>query len=551
MEYDKLRLSQKMLDDVKDFEETGEDAIYWLGKGKLKSTDEIITRIQSSHMAEVCFSGLKTKEEWENSNGVLTEIKESLCPVSSTDKYSSYALKESDYSMGNLRYPLFNTFASKNVLFSTKTFPNYYNLLNRIKSAYKIKIVEQSFKGDLFTYKRKGRITAMLKNSGLKVLNLCKKLFKKQTFTINPSYKGKIVIKDTYTYNNGNVYKFSQQEKFTKILDAIANIETKHQNKKLKAKLNKDEQFFARLYSEVLLSRAINYGDVVSNKNVESSLTLQMSNVLAKLDLSPEQIVNASNVGKKVALNTIKRLGLSLADVRTAFVNSGYKYKIEPVTIEDALFAKQNLKQNVEEKNTEKPKQEEVKKFDTAKELTGVKDDKVYLTLNSAKKYIDNVIKNSFKKQIKTSVNNIYNKELSNRKEQQMQRKYNFIEHMFSFYDTHKEGSLNELNNIVDNEFKNPDQIKERNYAHSFSKSFIDFKNYILERIFDKNDKIEKKEGKGISTVINELVQKEYGKKLSSYVLDKVKKGTNQMFKDIDSKTFKPVDIRETSYKNE
>ncbi len=561
MEYDKNRLSEKMLADVLNFEKTGEDAIYWLGKGVLKNTDEIITRIQSSHIGEVCLSGLKTIEEWKNSNSPLNEVRASLCPVSSTNKYSSYALKESDFSMGALRYPLFNTFASKNILFSTKTFPKYYDLLNRIKREYKIKIVEQSSKGELFSYKRRGRVTAMLKNTGLRALNLCKKLFKRETFSINPSYKGKIVIRDTYTYNNGNAYKFSQQEKFTKILDAIVNIETKHQNKKLKAKLSKDEQFFARLYSEVLLSRAINYGDVESNKNVESSLTLQMSNVLARLDMAPEQIANASKVGVKVAMQTINKLGLTLTDVRNSFIGSGYKYKIEPVTIEDALLAKQAPvnevakeekepvnKKNAEEKEIVNKKVEETnpnKKFDTAKNFVGVKDGKVYLTLNSAKKYIDNVVKNALKKQIKYSVNNIYDKELSERKEKKMQRQYNFVEHMLSFYDTHKDVDVENLNQMVEKELKNPNLIKERNYAHSFSKSFIDFRAYIIEQIFGNEEKIEKKDGKAISTLINDLVQKEYGKKLSSYVLEKVKKGTAQMFKDIDSQNFKPIDLVE------
>ena len=49
-----------------------------------------------------------------------------------------------------------------------------------IKSAKKrVKIIEKNDNESLFSYKKKGKFTGFIKNIGLGVMNLCRKVFRK------------------------------------------------------------------------------------------------------------------------------------------------------------------------------------------------------------------------------------------------------------------------------------------------------------------------------------------------------------------------------------
>ena len=93
---------------------------------------------------------------------------------------------EDDANLGRLRYPLLNSFASKTILFSQKTFPRYNQLLDQIKKAYKINVIEDDALDNLFTYQREGQFGAILKNIGLGALNLCRKIFRKEAIKSIP-----------------------------------------------------------------------------------------------------------------------------------------------------------------------------------------------------------------------------------------------------------------------------------------------------------------------------------------------------------------------------
>lgn len=542
---DKTRLSEGMRADLADYEKTKEDAIYWLGTGATKTTDQIITRFQSSRIVDVALSGLKTVSDWSLSNNSLRTIKTSTPAMSINNKYSSYALMENSSTMGNLRYPLCNSFAAKNILFSKKEFPTYNELVQKVQNAYKIKVVEQTSKDKLFTYEQEGKLGAKLKNLGIGIVNLCKTIFKKDKFKTEPSYKGKMILNNNYTYGNGSFYKISQHEKFTRIIDGILAITVKNQAKNNKVKLSDNEMFASRLFAEVLLSRAINYGDVESNIKVETSLTLQLSNVLAALDLSPERLQVVSKLGMASALNAIEKLGLSIEDVKNSVKNAGYKYAKEPQTMEEALLPKGGYASEItpepkqEEKNDTEP-QPEQPKITTVKKLEGVKNDKVMLSKLSAKRYIDKVIEASFKKLIDSSVNQISSVQVKGgKKEKRLERQYNFVEHMLAYYNKNKDIKPEELLAIIDQEL-NSTTVDDNKYAHSLGQSFVELRNYILEEIFKDAKHIEKVEGKGIATVVNEFVEEKFGKQLASYTTNTLKKAFVPLFKEIDEKNFKP-----------
>ena len=74
---DKSRLTKEMLKDVEEYERTGEDAIFLLAKRNSNYKD-IITRMQSSNIAFVANSGVKSFDDWNNTWSLNTKINEDM-----------------------------------------------------------------------------------------------------------------------------------------------------------------------------------------------------------------------------------------------------------------------------------------------------------------------------------------------------------------------------------------------------------------------------------------------------------------------------------------
>lgn len=679
---DKTQLSQAIIDDMKKFAKTGEDPIFWLANDKNVSVDEIITRMQSANIESVIDLGVKDEEQWKMSNPNYT-LRKSVAPITNTDKYSSFALVENADRIGRLRYPLVASYASKNLFFSTKTFSGYSHLIDRIKSAYKVKIVERNDSGELFSYKRKGRIRAMLKNKGIGAVNLCRKLFKKQVFKPSISYKGKIVINSSISVGNNQRYKFAEQEKLTRILYALTTITSKELAKQNKIKLDKKVMAYANLYANVLISRAINYGSSSANRVVEASLSLQMCNTLAGLDIDKDTLKKANDLGMQTALYTINKLGLTKEQVMSAMRATGYTYQSTPNSIKEAIaprrayvnedtyvkeaedligiehdndkaqdnraktaftantnkdVLKDKEKTNTTNQETVKTKTEDVKKdtmpkhekdvldnpgpddviylpgpkekealdnpapdnviylgctqeeyekqkqeeksknkiddttadelntddlvawgdafaaldgavsgetkYSTLDELEGVKTTDVYLTRRSAEKYIDRVVLTAIRRNIDGDVNKISTKEETSKVAQRAKRRYNFLEHLYTYYDRNKDKDTEVLQDSVDKELSSA-ELSDNIYAHSYAKSVVDLRQSILTDIFGEADKILKPEGKGIIAVVNDYAEDKYKSKLSTYVKGALKVCLKTIFKEIDEKNFEQKNLTE------
>ena len=587
VELDKSRLSKAILEDMEDFAKTGEDAIYWLANGKQTSIDKIITRIQSANIETVATSGLKTVDDWSKANRNFV-VRTSVAPVSNDEKYSSFSIIENENSYGKLRYPLTASFASKTLPFSTKTFQNYSQLINKIKSAYKIKIIEKNDNESLFSYKKKGKFTGFIKNIGLGVLNLCRKVFRKDKYRSQPLFKGKIKINSSLSLGSGKRYKFSEQEKFTRVIFALTSTTIDDFAKKDKINLDSKVKAFANLYANVLISRAINYGDERSNKMVETSLTLQMSNTLAGLNIDAKTLNQASKLGLDAALYTINKLGLSIDNVMESMKASGYKYTTTPQTIEEAIAPKfsyinsaemaskaiELLGLSAESKNDKKvdkvddalnnPKPKDViyiapkvddalnnpkpgdviylGQVDKASKLNGVKNSTIYLTRKSAEKYVDRVVTSRLKRNIENTVKKLDSYQGTEKTALKARRNYNFLEHMYTFYDRSKDLDANQLQEKVESEL-NKQNIGDNIYAHSYAKSIIDLRRDVVDGVFQGNDKIEKPEGKDTATLINEYTEKTYGSRLATYMNAVIKDCLKTVFKEIDDKTFEQKDL--------
>ncbi len=612
----KTQLSESLLKDMKDFAKTGEDPIFWLANKKNVSIDEIITRMQSANIESVVALGYKTIDQWSKSTPPRT-VRSSIAPITNTNRYSSFALVEDAKNIGKLRYPLVASYAAKNLFFESKTFSDYSRFINKIQSAYKIKIIEKNDSGSLFNYKRKGKIRAQLKNIGLGALNLCRKLTKKQTYKTSSSYKGKIILNGSIAIGDNHRYKFSQQEKLTRIIYALTTVTSKDIAKQNKVKLDKNVMAYANLLANVLICRAINYGNNNANRVVEASLSLQMCNTLAGLEIDTETLNKANDVAMQTALFTINKLGISKNEIMNAMHATGYTYYTQPQTIIEALVPRLTIRneeifvnnasqllgipynsksyennitkteanninisksseiianeEETKEVNKEPIKIEkkqldaldnpppeeiiylgmgdqtdnkEIAKVATLAEHMGVKTTNTYLTKASAEKYIDKVVLSAIRKGIDQDLTKIVNNEDNSKATQRAKRRYNFLEHLYTYYDRNKNNDSQSLEENINKELDSV-EVGDNVYAHSYAKSIVDLRHSIINDLFGDNEKILKPEGKEIAGMVNDQTEKKYNSKLSVYVKGALKKCLRTVFKEIDGKSFEQKNLVE------
>lgn len=553
-EFDIYRLSEEMLNDVNAYNQSGEDGIYCLvASDREYTTDEIITRFQASNIEQASFSGLKTVSEWGNAPYGPSQVRASSKPLSKTGKYSSYTLMEKGIHLGRLRYPLRHSFATVKSAFANKKFSTYNVLTKRIQNKYGIKVVEAYKYNKLFTFERGNKFVGLIKKAIFAVRG---KLSKDMSERKKLDYAGTIYLNNTLSLSNGMKYEISQQEKLTKIYDTILEVSINKYAKQHKdLKLTADEKFVARLVAGVLVSRATDFGNIEDNKNVETALTLQLSNVLATLDLTPDRLKVASKVGLENAVEMIKTLGFSLDYIISAMQNGGHTYAQKPTSIIEAIAPLVKVAEKSEEeklniiqkptstdKNIEElikqleelQKQDEEKsKITTKPDLVGVKS-KVYLSRKSAYRYIDGVIEGCVSKVTDSIVKKRYAEGTTAKKIALLDRQYNFLDHIISFYTKNKD---KDNTTQIEREL-GCDNVADNNVAHSYANAFIEMREYIVNQIFGENEKIEKPDGKQIATLINDFVAEKYNSKLSTFVVEKLRKNMKDVFKQIDTNTY-------------
>lgn len=589
-EITKSKLSDSTLQDLEQFKKTGEDAIWLLlnGDGRY-TTDQIIKRFETSNIAGTLKTGLKTANEWADSVFGPKEVRNTMEPFTKDGEFSAFALMEKEERMGKMRYPLVSSFSVRELEFGDSSFSTYEQLKQRITEMYGIKILEDSCTKCLFKYKRAG-IRAKLKNFKNKTFNLCRRMFKKQvkSYRLN-DYKGVMHLKSEMVYGSGKIHKISEQERMVKIIDGIAKVTVKKYSKANKYKLSKQELYASRLITNILVSRAVDYGDIQNNRKIERCLSLQLSNVLARLNLSPEKIDMVTENAVRAATRITINLGLQLSDVVASMKNAGYVYQTEPKTIREALVSRfvtspevakkveeaeqqENLyleqpkqfqlqapeaanlidheqviglpdpKEQEADINTDPvlympgPEQTEEKPEEKVKELKqfNVQPKNPMIKRSKAIEYIDKVITSCFDKAIDSYTTERYAQDTKEKKANLLDRQCNFLEHASAYYVNNKDRDNAQRLEAELSALK----VADNNYAHDFSNAFVELRNYIITSLFGEADKIEKPQGKNMRSMINEFVAGKYGRQLSSFVNEKIKKDLKVIFKEIDEKKY-------------
>lgn len=542
---DKTRLTQEMLQDIEDYERTGEDAIYLLAKKK-KNYIDIITRMQSSNIDMIAHSGLKTVADWDYIRNTNKGVNTDLVAVNNDAgnlKYSCYALKDPQNHEIGLRIPLLDTYASKkrSLFGKNPTFATYNQLISKIADVYKIKVKEKHVGNKHITYKTTKNPVVLIKKAGYKLLNLCRTFFKKEKVQQPILFKGKISITNNIAPGTSSKYVMSQQEKFTEVLDKIIYATAKHYVKFNKLKMTKKEILASCLYADILMSRVINYGDSQINNNIENALKLQFSNVLASICPSAEKLSEISALGMKCAIFNLKKLGMSLEDVVKNAKSSGYSFDTEPQSFEDALLGSKLRLQQKQSINLQEQESGKEQINDTVAPETQTKIDKggdslleteTLLKKDTARKYIDKVIAKSLKNYISKSIiemdgyenktGKVYNK---------IQRRHLFVENMLAYYEKQKGLDLSDLLEDLRKELALGDE-SDRSYARKYSNTLLSMREAIVDSIFQENQYIKKVNNETIISLINKYIGQHYpdSKSLSPFINSVLKKS----LKDID-----------------
>ena len=514
---DKSRLTKEMLKDIEEYERTGEDAIFLLAKQENDYRD-IITRMQSSNILFVANSGVKTLDDWNN-NGIMNRgVNEKLVALNNDNgklKYSCYALKAPTSYKQGLRLPFVDSYASKkrSLFAGNNEFSTYSSLLEKISSVYKIKIKEIDFAKKHIVYKKGSKFVSILKDKTHRVLNLCRKFLRKEQKVAPIRFKGKLSITKHLSSVSKSRYEISQQEKFTEILDKIILATAKHFAKNDKLDLTEKEMLVATLYADILMSRAINYGDVKNNTDIENALKLQLSNVLATLEPSKSKLKQLTNLGMKSAIYNLQKMGISVKEVVDNAKACGFTYSSEPTTYEDALLgsklklqemqANNIVEQKDNNKDNNKDKEQEKNNY-IATEGEGE------LTQKSARKYVDTIVMKAFKNYMAKSV--VVMSGYSNKTGKvyaKMQRRHLFIEDMLAYYEANKSLDMSqlviELTKMIEQN-DNSDALQ----ACKFGNSLLSFREAMISSIFKDAETMKKENGETIATLVNKYLKENY-----------------------------------------
>ncbi len=562
---DKSRLTKEMLKDVEEYEKTGEDAIFLLAK-KDSNYKDIITRMQSSNIAFVANSGVKTLDDWNNNEAINCNINEKLVALNEdggNQKYSCYALKAPNSFNQGLRLPFIDTYASKkkSLFAGNTTFSTYNSLLENISNTYKIKIKELDYAKKHIVYKNGSKIIAMLKDKAHRVLNMCRKFLHKEQTEAPIRYKGKLKITKFLNSVSKSKYGVSQQERATEILDKIIFATVRYFAKNDKIELTSKEMLVATLYADILMSRAINYGDTKNNNDIENALKLQLSNVLSALEPSSGKLKQLANLGMKSAIYNLKKMGISIQDVVSNAKKCGFAYASEPTTYEDALLGSKLKLQEKEagsvdenENTTSKQDQDNDKEslktdniaqtttaqkengqydyfiklnqtppyianYDYPTNFTFVVDEEkpvepttkeVELTQKNARKYIDTIIIKAFKNYMAKSVvimSGYANK--TGKVYARMQRRHLFVEDILAYYENNKQFDVNQL--LADlNKLIAQKEDSDELQANKFANSLLTLRESIILDIFKDEQSIKVTNGETISTLVNKFLHDNY-----------------------------------------
>ena len=570
---DKSRLTKEMLKDVEEYERTGEDAIFLLAKRNSNYRD-IITRMQSSNIAFVANSGVKSFDDWNNTWSLNAKINEDMVALNEdggNQKYSCYALKAPNSFNQGLRLPFIDTYASKkkSLFAGNTTFSTYNSLIENISNSYKIKIKELNYAKKHIIYKNGSKLVGMLKDKAHRVLNMCRKFLHKEQTVAPIRYKGKIKITKYLNSISKSKYGVSQQERVTEILDKIMYATVKYFAKNDKVELTSKEMLVATLYADILMSRAINYGDVKNNNDIENALKLQLSNVLCTLEPGSDKLKQLAGLGMRTAIYNLGKMGISLDEVVENAKKCGFTYSNKPTNYEEALLgSKLKLQEKeagtVEEENAISKKDEvnanpqkpteNNKLADTAIAQKESEKDYQYFTINhdippfvdykiptsytvvfgenksqqkkeesvepatkeveltqkDARRYIDTVSVKAFKNYMAKSVvimSGYANK--TGKVYAKMQRRHLFVEDILAYYENNKHFDASQLVDDLNRLIAQKDGDDELQ-ASKFANSLLTLRESIIFDIFKDKQSIKVTNGETISTLVNKFLADNY-----------------------------------------
>ena len=308
---------------------------------------------------------------WQNESYEPNEVAEGLEPVvDTTDNngegerlFSSYALKQipNKYS---LSYPLDNDYTEPVPPFKGAEMPAtaYQSILKKLEENLGVKVFDGKY-STLNIYRR-----CLVNLAITKVKNAFYRLTRNLD-KVKTSFKGSLLL----AQKSADGYEYSNIERVVKIHDELFRVaiakDVRDLRKENKGKITKDVKFASRLFADILMARATDFGNKETNKKVESCLFLQFSNVLNRANFNSQQLKLITELGASVVCDTCKQNKMTKESVMHAMMQNGFEYTSVPKTMKEAfLLAKDKAYEKFatntdeQENKTEEPKKQKVSK---------------------------------------------------------------------------------------------------------------------------------------------------------------------------------------------
>ncbi|MFA6860698.1 MAG: hypothetical protein WCR30_04880 [Clostridia bacterium] len=341
----------------------GEDIFYLLGQSNEKN-DIVPSDLVSALQSELTFDESKAPEKQSNFVALQTPI---------NNNFLGHMVRAADIGA------------------KVETdCPNYKNIISNLAKSYKVKIIDSKDISGVISYKENKFVGFLKKIRYNFILRRAKRAAEKgKDFSVKKldlhSITNKIYLDNSFMLSNGAYYRIGNNEKLLNVVNAFAkNLTEIFFNHKgahfISYDIDRKIMSATQLLSTLYVSRAMYYGDIKINEQIEKSLKVQIAQTLSSIKGAESNLAL-----KKIREETIEvtkymmhRQGLTTQNLIDNSEKMGYKFAEKITNLEQVMFGKlkfKNVLENFKDEDKDIDK-EENKNKDKNKDENFDKEDK-------------------------------------------------------------------------------------------------------------------------------------------------------------------------------
>lgn len=294
-----MEFSNEIIADFEDYKKTRKSGIILIfdSIGKTVEIDQVINRFQTLSFPQLAGS-TKSVKGWASLNELEPNIVRRGIYKYGDDGYSSYALKEKENKLNEIRLPLVSSYTASTRLFSaTKANEKCIGIMNAFARAYKFKIdYSKDIKG------------------------FCK-------------VSNKTIYFSEVVRNDYSTYSLTDQEKMVKVIDLVCRVLADDEIKSLKIKSTNNDvvKHCASILSSLNFLASVNVGE--DKAKLYSALSLQLCNGLALL--GDVDLKNVALISNNIVNKLCEKFNITRKDYDYTSIVNGYEKYLERLKEEE------------------------------------------------------------------------------------------------------------------------------------------------------------------------------------------------------------------------